>query len=108
MTGILLKRGQDKAVHGEHYGTPKEVFGFRTARAPASSGSPEQAARRFLSANTALFGLEDNLAGLRRRRVIRSLGANHVIFSQVHAGYHVHRGYVTVHMDHAGRVYLAK
>ena len=92
-------------MRGEFYGTPKEVWGFRTARA---AGLPEQAARDFLSANSGLFELEENLAGLRRRRVIRSLGANHVIFSQVHAGHRVHRGYVTVHMDRAGRVFLAK
>lgn len=105
IAGIRLKRGLYKSVRGEHYGTPKEVWGFRTARAAVS---PEQAARRFLAANTGLFQLEENLAGLRKRRVIRSLGANHIIFSQVHAGYHVHRGYVTVHIDRAGRVFLAK
>lgn len=107
ISGIALKRGRYKAVPGEHYGTPKEVYGFRTRRVPAA-GAPAQAARAFLSANAALFGLEDKLAGLRRRRTIHSLGASHVIFSQVHAGYHVHRGYVTVHMDRAGRVFLAK
>jgi Zn-dependent metalloprotease len=105
IAGARLKRGLYKSVRGEFYGTPKEVWGFRTARA---AGLPEQAARNFLSANSELFELEENLAGLRRRRVIRSLGANHVIFSQVHAGYRVHRGYVTVHMDRAGRAFLAK
>jgi hypothetical protein len=100
-----LKRGRYKSVRGEHYGTPKEVWGFRGAR---SAGTPEQVAHAFLAANTAVFKLEENLAGLRRRRVIRSLGASHVIFNQVHAGQRVHRGYVTVHMDLDGRVYLAK
>lgn len=105
IAGARLKRGLYKSVRGEFYGTPKEVWGFRTSRA---AGLPEQAARNFLSANTGLFELEEDLAGLRRRRVVRSLGANHVIFSQVHAGHHVHRGYVTVHMDLAGRAFLAK
>jgi hypothetical protein len=104
-TGIRLKRGRYKAVAGEHYGTPKEVWGFRSA---PGGGSPEQAARRFLSANSALFGLDHRLAGLGRPRVLRSLGASHVIFNQRHAGHRVHRGYVTVHMDGEGRAYLAK
>ena len=108
IAGVRLTRGRYKSVHGEHYGTPKEVWGFRTAQAAVAPRSPERAARAFLSANTDLFGLEAGLTGLRKRRVIRSLGANHVIFSQVHAGYHVHRAYVTVHMDGDGRVYLAK
>lgn len=112
IAGIRLARGRYKSVRGEYYGTPKEIWGFRTARTAVSAEraaqSPEQAARAFLSANSEIFELEPGLAGLRKHRVIRSLGANHVIFSQVHAGYHVHRGYVTVHMDRDGRVYLAK
>jgi len=84
--GIRLKRGRYKAVAGEHYGTPKEVWGFRTA---PGGGSPEQAARRFLSANSALFGLDPRLAGLGRPRILRSLGASHVIFNQRHAGHRV-------------------
>ena len=100
-----LKRGQYKSVPGEHYGTPKEVWGFRT---PATRGSPQSAARAFLAANADLFQLEKDLAGLRVQRVFRGLGGNHVVLKQVHAGYRVHRGYVTVHMDRSGRVYLAK
>ena len=103
--GIRLKRGRYKSVSGEHYGTPKEVWGFRTA---AARGSPQGAARAFLTANAEPFALEKKLAGLQVQRVIRSLGGSHVILKQVHAGYRVHRGYVTVHMDRAGRVYLAK
>src|SRR5438045_4171091 len=103
--GIRLKRGRYQAVPDEHYGTPKEVWGFRTGR---SAGSPAQAARRFLSANSALFGLDERLAGLGKPRVLRSLGASHVIFNQRHAGHRVHRGYVTVHMDGDGRTFLAK
>ena len=37
-----------------------------------------------------------------------SLGANHVIFQQVHVGRRVHRAYVTVHVGSDGRVFLAK
>ena len=105
VVGKRLKRGQFKSTVGEFYGTPKEVWGFRTRAAP---GSPENVARGFLAANTALFELEDRLAGLEVRRVIRSIGAEHVILSQVHAGLQVHRAYVTVHIDRAGRVFLAK
>ena len=100
-----LERGRYQAVAGEHYGTPKEVWGFRT---PATRGSPRSVARAFLAANTELFELEKGLAGLEVRRVIRSLGADHVILNQVHAGLRVHRGYVTVHMDRSGRVFLGK
>jgi hypothetical protein len=105
VVGNRLQRGQFKSTAGEFYGTPKEVWGFRSRAAP---GSPENVARGFLAANTALFELEDGLAGLEVRRVIRGLGAEHVILGQVHAGLRVHRGYVTVHMDRAGRVFLAK
>jgi len=105
IAGVRLKRGRYKSVPGEHYGTPKEVWGFRTTTA---HGSPQGAARAFLAANAEPFGLEKNLTGLRVQRVIRSLGGSHVILKQVHAGYRVHRGYVTVHMDRSGRVYLAK
>ncbi len=105
VVGKRLKRGQFKSTVGEFYGTPKEVWGFRTRAAP---GSPETVAQGFLAANTTLFELEDRLAGLEVRRVIRSVGAEHVILNQVHAGLRVHRGYVTVHIDRAGRVFLAK
>jgi len=55
-----------------------------------------------------LFQLEPNLAGLRLRRIVRSVGGNHVIFSQVHDGVRIHRAYVTVHIDRSGRVFLSK
>ena len=100
-----LKRGTYKQVKGKHYGTPKEVWDFRTA---SSKAPPRRIARDFISANTDLFGLDADLANLEVQRVIHSLGASHVIFRQVHAGYRVHRGYVTVHIDHSGRAYLAK
>ncbi len=103
--GHRLKEGQYKSTQGEFYATPKEVWGFR---AKASAGSPQSVARGFLAANSGLFELEEGLLGLEVRRVIRSLGAEHVILNQVHAGLRVHRGYVTVHMDRSGRVFLAK
>jgi hypothetical protein len=90
---------------GEYYGTPKEVWGFRTK---AVRGTPRTIARGFLLANTSLFQFEAGLAGLKVQRVILSLGAAHVILKQLHCGYRIHRSYVTVHMDHSGRVFLAK
>jgi len=56
IAGVRLARGRYKSVRGEYYGTPKEVWGFRAARAAPTS--PEQAARTFLATNTELFELE--------------------------------------------------
>src|SRR5260221_1142001 len=103
--GLRLKRGRYKAIAGKYYHTPKEIWNFRTA---ARGGSPESIARNFVVANAAMFGLEEGVSELAVQRVIRSLGATHVIFRQIHNGYRVHRGYVTVHMDRSGRVYLSK
>jgi len=100
-----LKRGTYKFTRGEHYGTPKEVWGFLTRPSPAPV---RRIARQFLDANTDLFEFEPHLARLEIRRVIHSLGATHVILSQTHCDRHVHRGYVTVHTARSGRVYYAK
>ena len=94
-----------RSLPGVHYGTPKEIFGFL---APRGRGGPERIARDFLAANADLFGLSARARGLKLRRVIESLGAAHVIFSQHHAGHPVHRAYVTVHIGRDGRAYLAK
>ena len=104
-SSLRLKRGRYKAIAGKYYQTPKEIWNFRTA---ASRGSPESIARDFVMANAALFKLEEGVSELAVQRVIRSLGATHVIFKQVHDRYRVHRGYVTVHIDRSGRVYLSK
>ena len=63
-------------------------------------------ARKFLSANKELLGLKQ--IHLRRRRVIESLGARHIIFRQYLDGLPINRGYVTVHMTFEGSIYLAK
>ena len=104
-TGLRVKRGRYKAIAGKYYHTPKEIWNFRTTR---RRGSPESIARDFVVANAALFRLEEGVSELAVQRVIRGLGATHVIFRQVHDGYRVHRGYVSVHMDRYARVYLAK
>jgi hypothetical protein len=94
--------------HGDrknYYRTPKEVWGFR--RIPRSR-EPEDIAREFLSTNASLFRLEPDLSGLRIEKHLQSLGGHHVIFQQHHRGSRIHRAYVTVHMDRARRVYMAK
>jgi Zn-dependent metalloprotease len=105
MAGRRLRKGQYQATPGKYYGTPKEVWDFRTR---ASARAVPAVAADFLFANRDLFELERDLSNLQLRRVIRSLGAEHAIFSQFHGGLRVHRGYVTVHMDRSRRVYLCK
>lgn len=100
-----LKRRGFQQIPGDHYGTPKEVWGFRTK---ATRGTPRGISRAFLLANADLFQLEEDLSGLAVQRVIHSLGATHVILKQVHKGHRIHRGYMSVHMDRSGRVFLAK
>ncbi|HEY3190617.1 MAG TPA: hypothetical protein VGJ70_24210, partial [Solirubrobacteraceae bacterium] len=92
-----------KTVPGQHYGTPKEVWGFRSSRV---RGGPVAAARAFIAANAELLGTAGVELG--RPRVIESLAASHVIFQQVHLRERVHRGYVTVHLGRDRRVYLIK
>jgi Zn-dependent metalloprotease len=101
-----LRKGSFKVVPGEWYGTPKEVWGFRSAKC---EGKPATMAREFLHANRELFKLEPDLSDLSKKpRVIESLGAHHVIFQQRHLGLRVHRAYVTVHIGRDRRVYLVK
>ena len=105
MAGRQLRKGQYRSTPGKYYGTPKEVWGFRTR---ASARPVRAVAVDFLIANRDLYELESDLTNLQLRKVIRSAGAEHVIFSQFHGGLRVHRGYVTVHMDRERRVYLSK
>jgi len=93
-------------VPGRYYRTPKELWGFQL---PAVRGNPKVIARKVLTANALRLGLNGVLGTIRPRRIIQSLGAWHVIFSQHYLGRYIHRAYVTVHMDGAGhRVYLIK
>ncbi len=100
-----LKKGEYRKMGGGSYGTPKEVFDFRTSR---HTGTPESVARAFLTANAKLYDLLPGLDDLILNRTIESVGARHVIFQQRHKKRLVHRAFVTVHMDHQGRVYLSK
>ncbi len=92
-----------KVVPGTQYGTPKEVWGFRTK---SRRGRPEIIAHEFLKANVDLLALK--ALRLRRTRVIESLGAHHIIHQQRLRGVPIHRAYVTVHLARGGRVYLVK
>ena len=101
-----LADGSYRIVPGEHYGTPKEVWGFRSAPV---RGEPEAAARAFLRAHEALLGLRGVRAGLARAALLTSLGAEHVVLQQRHDGARVHRAYVTVHRGCKDRrIYLVK
>jgi hypothetical protein len=94
-----------KIVPGSHYGTPKELWGFR---APPAEGGPEAVAVRFLLARADLLGLTGLGHDLAHRKTLTSVGAHHVILSQRLRGIRIHRAYVTVHMDRRQRVYLVK
>jgi hypothetical protein len=100
-----LRKGQFKRVTGDFYGTPKELWGFRTPRTAAPA---ETIARRFLNANDALLRVPSGRRELQMQKKIRSLGATHAIFQQLHHGFRVHRAYVTVHIANDGSVYMAK
>ena len=92
-----------KAVPGTTYGTPKEIWGFRTK---PQRGNPVHTAEQFLKTNQELLGLRG--VPLRRTRIIESLGARHVIYQQRLKGIPILRAYVTVHIARDGRVYLVK
>lgn len=91
---------------GELYGTPKEVWGFRTAARDLSA--PVESAKDFLKANHELFGFNEKLSSLKHQRTIESLGAHHVIFQQLCQRERIHRAYVTVHVNLRGQIYMCK
>ncbi len=94
-----------KIIAGKQYGTPREIWGFRSRR---GRGTATAIARSFLGTNAELLGLKGVQKFLRRQRVIHSLGASHVIFLQRHLHVRVHRAYVTIHVARDRRVYLVK
>ncbi len=98
-----LNQKRIKTVPGTQYGSPKEVWGFRTK---PRRGRPENIAHDFLKANLELLSLKS--LRLPRTRIIESLGAHHVIHQQRLKRLPIHRAYVTVHLDRNGRVYLVK
>ncbi len=94
-----------KVVPGRYYGTPKEIWGFRST---PGRGTSEAIARDFLRVNAAQLGIAGIRGRLRHARTVESLGAGHVIFQQHHLDLRIHRAYVTVHIDRSRRVYMAK
>jgi hypothetical protein len=94
-----------KSIPGKYYATPKELWGFRSDR---GRGSPSAIAMQFLRANRDVLGIAAALERLDVRRIIRSLGADHVILQQRWRGRRIHRAYVTVHIGRDRRVYLVK
>lgn len=94
-----------KVVPGRNYGSPKEVWGFRSE---PGAGTPRRIASQFLAANEALLRLQGLTSHLKVSRVIPSAGAWHVIAQQHHLGLRIFRAYVTVHLGRDRRVYLAK
>jgi len=86
MTPLVPRRY--KTVPGRSYGTPKELWGFRTA---AVRGTPRAIARRFLRDSAELLGIQSVRSRLRLARVIESVGAVHVIFQQGFRGRRIHR-----------------
>src|SRR5260370_25346485 len=92
-----------KVVPGTTYGTPKEVWGFRTK---PHRGRPARIAHDFLKTNREILALEG--IRLRRTRTIESLGAHHIIHQQRLEGLPIHRAYVTVHLGRDAHVYLVK
>jgi Zn-dependent metalloprotease len=98
-----MKLKRFKSVPGTHFGTPKEIWGFRTK---PHRGRPERIAHDFLKLNSHNFSLVS--IRLRRTRIIESLGAYHIIHQQRLHRLPIHRAYVTVHLDRKGSVYLVK
>src|ERR1700716_2172374 len=94
-----------KSIPGKYYGTPKELWGFRSDR---GDGSPPTIAQALLEANRETLGIRLALARLDVRRVIHGRGAAHVILQQLWRRRRIHRAYVTVHIGRDRRVYLVK
>lgn len=90
-------------IPGMQYGTPKEIWGFRTR---PRRGAPHILAENFIANNADLLG--SRRVRLRRVRQIESLGAHHVIFQQRLHGFPIQRAYATVHMAKDGSIYLVK
>lgn len=100
-----LPAGSFKTIPGKSYGTPKELWGFRSDRGP---GTARSIAWKFLEANRGHLGIASALDRLDLRRVIHGLGADHVIYQQLWRRRRAHRAYVTVHIGRDRRVYLVK
>jgi hypothetical protein len=98
--------GTHEAVEGENYGTPKEIYGLRCR---TKGRTPRDRAEAFLIAHHERLGLDPKLRDFDRRVTVRrGLGTDHVIFKQLVHDHRVRRGYVSVHLERSGHVYLVK
>jgi hypothetical protein len=102
----MRKLSRFKIVPGRYYDTPKELWGFRS---DPGDGNAQSVARAFLEANRETLGVELPSLSPKPQRIVRSLGAEHVIFQQRWKRRRIHRAYVTVHIGlRDRRVYLVK
>ncbi len=111
---LRLSDGSYKVDRLRYGGPPYcEVWAFRpvqnrTIRPPINRQKAKRIAGDFLKSNPRIFGLNGGIKTLRAGDAIRSIGGWHVIHHQRLWERFVHGGYVTVHLDNQGRVYMAK
>ncbi|MEM8488015.1 MAG: T9SS type A sorting domain-containing protein [Bacteroidota bacterium] len=76
---------------------------YRITDAQQRGTTPELAARSYLEAERAAFGVSDNPDDLRVLRVVSGAYGTHVTLQQYHAGLPVYGRYVKVNLDAANR-----
>jgi len=101
----MLRRGRYRAIEGEYYGTPKEIWDFRY---PTRGRTDVARALGFLEEHASLFGLEGVLPSLAHDATYLGACSKHVVFTQKIHQKKVRRGWVSVHLDPTNRVYLVK
>jgi len=85
--------------------TEDQAKSLRGRSAPVS-GDPAIAAATFLTANADVLGLKSDLTELTVTSQRESPAGSHVTYQQSHDGLPVFNGFVDVHVDHGGQVYL--
>jgi hypothetical protein len=105
MLASMPALGRYESEPGELYGTPKELYALRYK---ARGKTPLARAKAFLSDRSELLGLDPKLRDLDKVVVRQGLQTFHVIFRQLVHGLRVRRGYVSVHLDRGGHIYLVK
>ncbi|MBI1734457.1 MAG: hypothetical protein HYR51_04715, partial [Candidatus Rokubacteria bacterium] len=78
---------------------------LRGLTAPVA-GDPEAVAATFLSGNADVLGIRRDLADVSVASVRESIGSHHVTYQQRHDGLPVFNGFVDVHLNATGQVYL--
>lgn len=86
-------------------GSPDVIYDFVS---PAYAGTPEQAARAFVSQNAALFGVNDaSAASLRLVSAKAALGGHLLRFQQIYNGVRVDGGGIGIVLNGQNRVIMA-